>query len=135
MLKSIITGKLKYLLGLLLVFLAPIIPAMIAVCILIGIDFIMGLFAAVKTKVKITSSKMSQTLIKLLVYQLLIFASYLTMIYLMPWFPLVKIVLAFIGMTEFLSIGEKFTLITGLPFVKFLRGMITKYMKRYSNSE
>lgn len=89
----------------------------------------MGILSSVKRKVKITSKKLSKTLIKLMVYQLLIITGYITENYLLKSIPLLSITLGFIGVIEFLSIGENFTQITGLPFIKFLKEQIFKFSK------
>jgi len=133
--KTILISKLYYFFGLIMVLLTPIEGALIAIGVLIGIDFTFGLIAAAKSKVKITSKKMSQSIIKMFVYQLLIIASFITMTYLIPWFPLVKITIAFIGMTEFLSIGESFQRITGLEFVKYIKDYLMRHIKKYSDDQ
>ncbi len=108
---------------------------MLAVGVLISIDLIFGLIAAKKNKEKITSKKLSQTIIKMFVYQLLIISSYITQTYLMPFFPLLKITIAFIGMTEFLSLSESFQKITGLEFIKFIKDKMMSSFKKYSDGQ
>ena len=122
-------NKMIYLIGGLSTFLAPIASVMIAVGVLIMIDFIMGIIAARKTGDKINSKKMSNTLIKMLVYQLLIITSHLIELYLVPWLPILKITLSFIGIIEFLSIGENFTKITKKNFVKYIKDFIQSKLK------
>lgn len=65
----------KYFITFLITFLAPISNALIAILFLIGADLIMGLIAARKVKEKITSNKLSKTLIKILVYEILVISS------------------------------------------------------------
>lgn len=120
-------GKLSLLV---IAFLAPIWTAMIATIVLIGIDTVFGILAAKKQKIKISSRKFSMVLIKLLVYNLLIIASFITESYLFAGLPIVKLTLMFIGLTEFLSIGESFSIITGKSFIKYIKEFITSKIKR-----
>lgn len=106
------------------VFFAPIYPAIIAVGILITIDFITGLIAAKKQGVTITSKKMGATVTKMLVYNCLIFAAHLCEIYLFPEIPFLKISLAFLAMTEFTSIAENFEKTTGKNLMILIRTYI-----------
>lgn len=124
-----ISNKMIYIMGALSTFFAPIATVMLAVGILIMIDFIMGILAARKRGEKISSKKMSDTIIKMVVYQLLIITSHLTELYLVPWLPILKITLSFIGVVEFLSIGENFTKITGKNFIKYIRDYIKDKLK------
>lgn len=131
----ILLPKIKYLFFLLAAFLAPVTNALIAIGVLICIDFILALISTKKTGEKITSRKMSQSIIKLLVYYLLIISAFITETYLMPFAPVVKLTLGFLGMVEFLSIGESFTKITGLPFIKFIKDKLMNSLKKYSDGK
>jgi len=102
-------------------FFTPILPAMIAVGILISIDTIMGVLGAKKIGEEITSKKFGRVLTKSLVYQLLIISSHLIQVYLFSELPLVKITLGFLAITEFLSIGENFQKCTGRNFIKYIK--------------
>jgi len=106
------------------VFFMPILPAMIACGILISIDTITGIISANRQGKEITSKRLGRVLTKMLVYQLLIIAAHLTQTYLFKQIPLVNITLAFIGMTEFLSISENFQGATGKNLVKYIREWI-----------
>jgi len=99
---------------------------MIAVGILVIIDFITGLIAAKKQKVAITSKKMGATITKMLVYQLIIITSQLCEIYLVPQIPFIKITLAFLAVTEFTSIAENFQKTTGKDLMSKIRAYLDK---------
>lgn len=116
-----ISGNVLYTLG---IFLLPILPAMIAVGILIGIDTVTGIISARKQGKQITSKRFGSVLTKMLVYQLLIISAHLVQTYLFEQLPMVNITLAFLGMTEFLSISENFQGATGKNFLKFIREWI-----------
>jgi len=112
-------------------FIAPIKDAMIAVSVLIAIDFVFGIISAWKTKEAITSKKMSRTAIKLFVYQFLLISAHLCEQYLLNWIPFVQITLGFFALVEFLSIGESFSKITGQNFLTYVKGILmTKFKER-----
>jgi phage-related holin len=113
-------GKLLFTLG---AFFMPIYPAMIAVGLLITIDTITGLLAARKKGIKIESRKMGRVLVKMLLYNLLIISAHICEVYLIN-IPFVKITLAFLAITEFLSIGENFNIITGKDFVIYIKSWL-----------
>lgn len=129
MIKAYLMNKTTYIIGFAIAYLAPIASAMVALGVIVIIDWLLGIIAAYKTKEKITSLRMSDTLIKMLVYYLLIIASYMVEKHLATLIPFEQITLGFVGVIEFLSIGEKFTKITGLPFIKYLKKLITKQFK------
>ena len=106
------------------IFFLPLYPVMLAVGVLITIDFITGLIAAKKQGNPITSKKMGATLTKMLVYQLLVIAAHLCELYLFNQIPFLKISLAFLAMTEFTSIAENFEKSTG----KNLMSLIKDYL-------
>jgi phage-related holin len=110
-------------------FFAPIKASMIAVGVIITLDFIFGLMAAKKRKEKIESKKMSRTLVKMLVYQLLVISAHLCEHYLVDFIPFTQITLGFIAIIEFYSIGEAFTTITGENFISYAKSIIMAKLK------
>lgn len=126
----ILTNKLFYILGGLSAFFITIKVYMIAIGALIILDFILGVIAAMKRKEKINSKRMSDTIIKLLVYQLLIISAQLVQLYFVPeWLPLLGMTLSFLGIVEFFSIGENFSSITQKNFIKFIKDYIKGKLK------
>lgn len=115
-------------------FFTPILPAMLAVGILIAIDTITGVLGARRLGESVNSKKFGRVITKSLVYQLLIISSHLIELYLLALIPLVKITLGFLAITEFLSISENFQKCTGRNFIKYIkeyldvkfRGMLKK---------
>ena len=118
-------GKWIYLVGFLTAYLSPINEALWAVGILIVIDTIFGMLAARKSGNKIESRKLGRILTKTLAYNLLIISAYISQTHLSPSIPFVKITLGFIAVTEFLSIGENFSTITGKSFIKYIKGYLS----------
>jgi phage-related holin len=117
-------GNLMYKIVVLLsAFFLPIYPAMIAVGILITIDTLTGILASNKKGEKIQSRRLGRVLVKMLLYNLLIISAHLCEVYLVD-IPFVKITLAFLAITEFLSIGENFTVITGKDFIQYIKSWL-----------
>lgn len=108
----------------LITFFLPIYPAMIAVGILIAIDTITGVIAARRNNETVTSKKFGRSVTKALVYELLVIAAHLCESYLFQGIPFVKLSLAFLASTEFLSVSENFTKITGLNFVQYIKSFM-----------
>jgi phage-related holin len=131
--KTMITTKLLVLVSFILAYLAPIGADLLGIGVLISIDLILGLVAARKLKVKISSKKLSQTIVKSLTYMLLIIAAFVINKTLVEWLPMVQVTLAFLAITEFTSIAENFQKITGLPFVKYIKEQLGRYMKKHSD--
>jgi phage-related holin len=94
-------------------------------------DLIMGIVASRKLGEKIESKKLKNTLVKMVVYQLLIISAFISEKYMVDFIPLTKITLAFVAIVEFTSLAENFQKITGLPFVKY----IAKYINNMLNKE
>lgn len=114
----------------LIAILAPIQSAIFAIGVLVGIDLIMGILASRKIGIKFSSRKLKDTAVKLLVYNLLLIAGFVSETYMVDWIPFVKIVLSFLAVVEVTSIGENFQKISGLPFIKYLKDQINLYLNK-----
>lgn len=108
--------------------LAPLQASILAIGFLIVADLIMGLIAAHKTGEKITSRRLKDTAVKMLVYNLLLVSGFVAQTYLIEFIPFTKIVLSFLAIVEIYSLGESFQKITGLSFVKYLKDQINKHL-------
>tara|TARA_R110000737_G_C14283426_1_gene432731 strand:+ start:77 stop:469 length:393 start_codon:yes stop_codon:yes gene_type:complete len=113
-----------------LALLAPIQDAMLAVGFLIGIDLIMGITAAYKTGEKLKSARLKNTVVKLLVYNLLLISSFIAETYLAPYIPFVKICLGFLATVEIASISENFQKITGISFLKYVKTYLNERLNK-----
>ncbi len=97
-----------------LALIAPIQDMLIVVGVLIGVDFVTGIWASVKRGEKITSAKLRSTVSKVLIYHIAIISGFLLERYLMDsLLPVAKLVASTIGIVEFKSIIENTTTITG----------------------
>lgn len=107
---------------LLITFLSPITSAILAVYFLIFTDFITGVWASLKEKQSITSSKMSRTISKTLVYSITIVVSFVVHKYLLVDFslPIEAIVSGFIAITETKSILENLDRVSSNKVIKDL---------------
>ena len=132
-LKTILIKKWYYYMGLIGVYLSPIQPVLIGVGVLITIDLVFGIMAARKEGQKISSRKLSQTLIKLFVYHLLIISGHIIEKTLIPFLPMVQIILMFLGITEMISLGENFSRITGMNFIGFIKKILNNKLKEFSD--
>ncbi len=103
-------------LGWLLIITLPVRPALIAVTLLIFIDFISGVWASYKEKKPITSNGFRRTIVKMLAYQSAILVSFLLETYLLDGIPMVKVITGLIGITEGKSFFENIRRITGIDF-------------------
>lgn len=112
-------------------FFAPLIPAMIAILLLVIIDTITAIIAAHKSNEAITSKKFGGSVTKLLVYQLLIISAHLCEKFLFPQVAFVKITLAFLATTEFISISENFQKTTGLSFIKYIKKFLDEKLRGF----
>ena len=129
---TIIIKKGLYFITAIGVFLIPIQEILLGVGVLIFIDLILGIMAARKEGEKITSNKLSQTLIKMFVYHLLIISAFLIEQLLVSYIPFLQLTLVFLSVTEFTSISENFTRISGINFIKFIRTRLNEYLKKHS---
>ena len=109
------------LLSILIIWISPIADALLGIGILIFLDLSMGLIAAYKLKIPITSSRLKNTGVKLLVYNLLVISAFVAESKLAPLIPFINICTFFIATIEITSISENFEKITGLPFLKFIK--------------
>jgi len=110
--------------------LTPIQEAMVGIGVLITIDLIFALIAAYKNGIKIESKKLKFSAVKMLVYNLLVISAFVAQTFLSDYIPFIKITLAFIALVEFTSIGEKFQLITGLSFIKFIKNYLNEKLNK-----
>ena len=106
--------------------LAPLQESIIAIGFLIAVDLIMGLIASYRNDIALTSSRLKNTAVKMLVYNLLLISSFVCEAFLIPFIPMTKIALAFLGTVEITSLGESFQKITGISFIKYVKTYINE---------
>lgn len=100
---------------------APVKQVMIVTFILIAVDLLLGVMAARKTTVPITSAGLRRTVSKLFVYEVAICLGFLVETYFTgPVIPVVKIITGFIGLTELKSCLENADALNGAPILKAL---------------
>lgn len=102
--------------GLIGAFLAPVHGVMIAVSVLVLLDFITGVLSSMKSKKKITSKGFQQTIYKTLAYQAVIVTALVLEKYLIPELPVIKVVSSLIAVTETKSLLENVEVLTGIDF-------------------
>lgn len=110
----------------------PVTPIIVSIMMLIVVDMIFGIYAAIKRKNKITSRKMSQTISKLLLYVLVILSVHLLDTYILKSsFELTKVCAGLLGIIEIKSIDENWAKIFGYSLWDKIKGMV----KRADNTE
>ena len=110
-------------------FFAPIATVMVAILVLMLIDFIVGVIASRRRGEKFSSKRLGDSFIKLLLYLIGIIAAHLTTLYFIP-IPFVNIVAGLIGATEIVSIFENISNVTGTNFIKYIKDAIVKYKRK-----
>lgn len=101
---------------LLVAFLAPIQPILLAILFLVFIDAVVGIWASVKEGKELTASKLSGSVTKIFVYIITIFVAKVTQDYLffdVEFLQISKFAAGFIGITELKSIFENLNRISG----------------------
>jgi phage-related holin len=117
----------QYIINLILAAIAVISPikeALLVVGFLIAVDLILGIYAAIKNDIKIESRKLKHTVVKILVYQIVIISAFLCENYLAKAIPFINITLGYIAITEFKSIAENMGKINKQNFLKYLKTYI-----------
>ncbi len=99
--------------AMIMLFLSPIKEMMIAVAFLIIADAITGIWAARKKGERFSSTKFFDSIVKLLIYLVLIMISHMTQLYLVTTLPLLQLSIYFIVFYEFSSFLENVGVITG----------------------
>ena len=90
-----------------------VVPALIVICVLVLFDLITGIWASLKTKVKIESHKLRATIFKLLSYLSIVTLSALIDGAITAEWRLSGFVGGFIAIVELMSVAENFGKITG----------------------
>lgn len=99
--------------------LAPIHTVMISVGVLIMVDLVTGIWAAIKRGDKVSSAAMRRTVSKIIVYQSAVITGFLLETYLLSdLIPVSKLVAGVIGLVEFKSILENGNHILGQDLFK-----------------
>jgi hypothetical protein len=105
-------GKIWFLAGL-AVFL-PIKELMLTIGFLVGADMVVGIWKALKLKQRIRSRRMSDTITKLLLYQIAIMSGFLIETFIISeLIPITKLVATVVAVIEFKSIIESIESVTG----------------------
>lgn len=109
--------------------LTPVCPLLLTVGLLIVVDFLFGIVRSIKLYgfESITSRKMSNTISKMLLYNLVIITVYFLEVNLIQTgLPLAKMAAGLIGLTEIKSIDESFSSIFGWSFWSKLKKLILR---------
>jgi phage-related holin len=103
-------------------FLSPITKVIYTILFLIFVDLVTGLWASKKEKQAITSSALSRTVGKVLIYSTTVILAFIVNKYLLEGFgfPVERVVSGFIAITEMTSIMENMNRISDRPLLNDL---------------
>lgn len=108
----------------------PIKAMAIAALVATLIDLVLGVLAAKKQGIAITSSGLKQTIIKIFVYEIALILGFIIQKFLMQdSLPLTNLISTLIGCTELKSVAENLEIISGQPFLAALIQIITNKQK------
>lgn len=126
------SGALKSIALLIAAFLAPIASIVFAVIFLIFVDLITGILASMKEKIRVTSSALSRTIAKTLVYCTAIVVAFVAHKYLLVGFdfPIESVVSGFIAITEMKSIMENLNRLSKQSVLKDLILLLSNERER-----
>ena len=92
----------------------PIKELMLTIGFLVSADLVVGIWKAIKTKQRIRSRRMSDTVTKLLLYQLAIMSGFLIETFIInELIPITKLIATVVAIIEFKSIIESIESVTG----------------------
>ena len=123
--KELLFLKTKYwLLALITIFL-PIKELMITIGFLVGADMAVGIWKAIKLRIKIRSRRMSDSITKMLLYQLAIVSGFLIETYIIEGLiPITKLIATVVAVIEFKSIIESIEAVTGKDLWRNIKTLI-----------
>lgn len=100
---------------------APVIPVLLAMLALIGIDFVSGVWRSTKKGDKFTSNRAKRTVAKFALYVCAVLAAFLLETFIMPdVMPITKMIAGFIGLVEVKSVLENVQSVTGVDFTSII---------------
>jgi len=97
---------------------APIKATLITTAVLVFVDLVTGIWAAVKRKEPITSSGIRRTVSKMFVYETAIMLAFLTEQYMTDAVPFVKLIAGLVAVVELKSCLENLDSISGTDLLK-----------------
>lgn len=115
---------------------APIIPLMLSVGLLITVDTIFGVWAAHKKKQVISSSGFSRLITKMFVYQTVIVTLFFYEKHITgDWIPLMKTAATMLSIVEVISILENSGIILDKPIFRFLINKLSSKSNKFGDSK
>ena len=104
-----------------LTYVTPIVPILSTVGLLIAVDTVLGVWASIKKKERITSNRAGRTISKMFVYQMVLITLFTVEQHIWgSWVAAVKIAAGAIAVVEVISILENSGIILGQSVFKFL---------------
>lgn len=113
--------------------LLPIFPMMMTILFLLVADLITGVWASKRRREPITSHRLSMSITKALLYNIVIISSFLVEKYVMGVIPWTRIVSGFIAVVELHSIMENVNSLTGVNVWRAIKGFFMKRKDEYGD--
>lgn len=108
------------------ILLLPIKAVALTLGFLIFADLFTGIWKAIKNKEQITSRKMSETVSKMVLYQLAIIVAFVAETYIFFGIPITKVASGYIASTEIKSIFENIGTITGIDLWEKIKSLLKR---------
>lgn len=115
-----------------LTILAPVQAAVVTVFGLVLLDCVTGVLASRKKGLPITSARLKDSVVKMLVYQAAIVLAFIIEKYLVSGMHLTNIASSYVGLVELLSLNENIEVISGQHL---LAGLIDKFKQKQDHKE
>lgn len=115
---------------------APIIPLMLSVGLLITVDTVFGVWAAYKKKEVVSSSGFSRLIVKMFVYQTVIITLFFYEKHITgDWIPLMKTAATMLSVVEVISILENSGIILDKPVFKYLITKLSSKSNKFGDDK
>ena len=121
-----IMDNIEFIFGFIAVFLLPQMTAFIAIGLLVMIDMFTGVCCALKVKTQITSKRMKDTVIKLIMYNVFIITCMITESFLLTRIPFIEVALGIIATVETKSIFENIENILDIKIIRAFKEIMHK---------
>ena len=113
----------------------PIKELMLTIGFLVAADLVVGVWKAIKTGQRIRSRRMSDTITKLLLYQLAIMSGFLIETFIISeLIPITKLIATVIAIIEFKSIIESIEAVTGKDLWSKIKAIVGRKSEDLTNA-
>jgi phage-related holin len=105
-------------------FFTPIHKLLLLTTVLIGLDLVTGLVAAWKRGTRITSARLSGSIVKVAVYTIAMCACHIVEVHFVAELPIVRLLASLVGLRELMSILENLNIASGRDLLSDLMAQL-----------